>query len=153
MKQTWTPVEAAEILEVNTRTIRRLVEAGDLQMVEVKYGGKRIYGALMEKVMGDKSKRLNVMNVAEQLGVSRSTVNRWFWEGRLKGIKIGFLIKIYQSSVDDFLSAAEELSQSEVGWPDEKPFVRRNSTSKETEALPALARKARALRQTEDAPK
>jgi iron complex outermembrane receptor protein len=43
--------------------------------------------------------------VAQMLGVSRSTVYRWFWEGLLKGVKIGSgTVRIYQSSVIERLN-------------------------------------------------
>jgi excisionase family DNA binding protein len=43
--------------------------------------------------------------VAHQLGVSRSTVYRWFWEGKLKGIKFGDKnIRILANSVEQMVS-------------------------------------------------
>lgn len=43
--------------------------------------------------------------VANQLAVSRSTVYRWFWEGKLKGIKIdGGTVRILKSAVRDKLA-------------------------------------------------
>jgi excisionase family DNA binding protein len=40
--------------------------------------------------------------VANRLAVSRSTVYRWFWEGRLRGIKItGGTVRILESAVTD----------------------------------------------------
>jgi excisionase family DNA binding protein len=40
--------------------------------------------------------------VANRLAVSRSTVYRWFWEGKLKGIKItGGTVRILESAVRD----------------------------------------------------
>jgi excisionase family DNA binding protein len=44
--------------------------------------------------------------VARLLAVSRSTVYRWFWEGRLKGIKMGTTLRILESSVKEMLDAA-----------------------------------------------
>ncbi len=38
--------------------------------------------------------------VAHRLAVSRSTVYRWFWEGKLRGVKItGGTVRILESSV------------------------------------------------------
>jgi putative resolvase len=38
--------------------------------------------------------------VANRLAVSRSTVYRWFWEGKLKGVKItGGTVRILESAV------------------------------------------------------
>jgi excisionase family DNA binding protein len=35
-----------------------------------------------------KEKFVRPSEVAHQLGVSRSTIYRWFWEGKIKGIKL-----------------------------------------------------------------
>jgi excisionase family DNA binding protein len=43
--------------------------------------------------------------VAMQLGVSRSTVYRWFWEGKLKGIKFSERnLRILINSVEKLIS-------------------------------------------------
>ena len=43
--------------------------------------------------------------VARQLGVSRSTIYRWFWEGKLKGIKFSDKnIRILAKSVEQIVS-------------------------------------------------
>ncbi len=43
--------------------------------------------------------------VAQLLGVSRSTVYRWFWEGKLKGIKFGEKnIRIAVDSLEKIIS-------------------------------------------------
>lgn len=43
---------------------------------------------------------LRPREVARQLAVSRSTVYRWFWEGRLKGVKLGGgTVRILESAV------------------------------------------------------
>jgi putative resolvase len=40
--------------------------------------------------------------VANRLAVSRSTVYRWFWEGKLRGVKItGGTLRILESAVTD----------------------------------------------------
>jgi putative resolvase len=42
--------------------------------------------------------------VAQRLAVSRSTVYRWFWEGKLKGVRInGGTIRILESAVRERL--------------------------------------------------
>ena len=47
--------------------------------------------------------------VAEMLAVSRSTVYRWFWEGRLKGVKLqAGTVRILQSSVQEFIAHAAD---------------------------------------------
>jgi excisionase family DNA binding protein len=48
--------------------------------------------------------------VAHLLAVSLSTVYRWFWEGKLKGVKIaGGTVRILESAVNDKIKGAEEL--------------------------------------------
>jgi len=43
--------------------------------------------------------------VARLLGVSRSTVYRWFWEGKLQGIKVGHRsVRIAREAVEKILS-------------------------------------------------
>jgi excisionase family DNA binding protein len=43
--------------------------------------------------------------VARQLGVSRSTIYRWFWEGKLKGIKLSDKnIRILANSVEQLVT-------------------------------------------------
>ena len=55
-------------------------------------------------------KLLRPREVARQLAVSRSTVYRWFWEGRLQGVKLGGgTVRILESSV------AKELTQGAMG--------------------------------------
>jgi excisionase family DNA binding protein len=45
--------------------------------------------------------------VSRLLAVSRSTVYRWFWEGRLAGVKLaGGTLRILESSVKEMLNAA-----------------------------------------------
>ena len=46
--------------------------------------------------------------VARQLAVSRSTIYRWFWEGRLKGVKLnGGTLRILESAVLEKLAEAD----------------------------------------------
>ncbi|MBM4286962.1 MAG: helix-turn-helix domain-containing protein [Deltaproteobacteria bacterium] len=43
--------------------------------------------------------------VADRLGVSRSTIYRWFWEGKLQGVKFSDRnIRILKSSVEKLTS-------------------------------------------------
>ncbi len=44
---------------------------------------------------------LKPSEVAKRLGVSRSTIYRWFWEGILSGFKVREgIIRIWESSVE-----------------------------------------------------
>ena len=43
--------------------------------------------------------------VARRLGVSKSTIYRWFWEGKLKGVKLSEKnIRILANSVEQIVS-------------------------------------------------
>ena len=51
---------------------------------------------------------LRPREVAQQLAVSRSTVYRWFWEGKLKGLKLGGgTVRIMESAVRKQLAEAD----------------------------------------------
>ena len=51
---------------------------------------------------------LRPREVARRLAVSRSTVYRWFWEGRLKGVKLaGGTVRILESAVDQKLAEVD----------------------------------------------
>jgi excisionase family DNA binding protein len=52
-----------------------------------------------------KDKFVRPKEVARQLGVSRSTIYRWFWEGKLKGVKFSDKnIRISINSIDKMIS-------------------------------------------------
>jgi len=48
---------------------------------------------------------LRPLAVARRLNVARGTVYQWFWEGKLKGVKLGeepqAPVRIYESSVQE----------------------------------------------------
>jgi excisionase family DNA binding protein len=51
---------------------------------------------------------LRPREVASRLAVSRSTVYRWFWEGRLRGVKLNSgTVRILESSVVEKLAEAD----------------------------------------------
>ncbi len=51
---------------------------------------------------------LRPREVARQLAVSRSTVYRWYWEGKLRGVKLaGGTVRILKSAVDERLAAGD----------------------------------------------
>jgi excisionase family DNA binding protein len=55
-----------------------------------------------------KERLLRPREVANRLAVSRSTVYRWFWEGRLKGVKLNSgTVRILESSVSEKLAEAD----------------------------------------------
>jgi excisionase family DNA binding protein len=53
-------------------------------------------------------KLLRPREVAARLAVSRSTVYRWYWEGKLKGVKLGGgTVRILESSVEQKMAEAD----------------------------------------------
>ncbi len=53
---------------------------------------------------------LRPSEVARLLGVSRATVYRWFWEGRLRGVKLSGgkgTVRILESAIDQLMANAE----------------------------------------------
>jgi len=45
---------------------------------------------------------LRPSEVAGRLGISRSSVYRWFWEGKLRGVKLaGGPVRIFESAVSE----------------------------------------------------
>jgi excisionase family DNA binding protein len=53
----------------------------------------------------NKKQLVRPSEVARQLGVSRSTVYRWFWEGKLKGVKLSDRnLRILVNSVENMIS-------------------------------------------------
>lgn len=51
---------------------------------------------------------LRPREVARQLAVSRSTVYRWFWEGKLRGVQLtGGTVRILESAVLEKLAAGD----------------------------------------------
>jgi excisionase family DNA binding protein len=56
----------------------------------------------------NRDRLLRPREVAERLAVSRSTVYRWFWEGKLKGVKLaGGTVRILESAVTQKLDEAD----------------------------------------------
>ncbi|MFA5382478.1 MAG: helix-turn-helix domain-containing protein [Candidatus Micrarchaeia archaeon] len=55
--------------------------------------------------MNSPDRLLHPNEVARRLGVSRTTPYHWFWEGKLKGVKLGeepqAPVRIYESSVKE----------------------------------------------------
>jgi len=58
--------------------------------------------------MTQRDRLLKPREVARLLAVSRSTVYRWFWEGRLKGLKMGGgTVRILESAVQEKLALVD----------------------------------------------
>jgi excisionase family DNA binding protein len=69
----------------------------------------RVPQEVRDMIPGDKL--LRIKEVASLLKVSRSTVNRWYWEGKLLGTKLGdevkSTIRIFKSSVTNLVEKGE----------------------------------------------
>ncbi len=75
-------------------------------------GGATVFEWLGRKTHGGKrmaqERLLRPREVARQLAVSRSTVYRWFWEGKLQGVKLsGGTVRILESAVLRKLAAGD----------------------------------------------
>ena len=58
-------------------------------------------------------KLIKPSKAADMLGLSRSSVYRWYWEGKLKGVKLkGGPIRIYEISVLEQLEDGDYTSNS-----------------------------------------
>jgi excisionase family DNA binding protein len=82
------------------------------QRVTTVFSGARILKGVREsrKEVGvmNRERLLRPREVARQLAVSRSTVYRWFWEGRLRGVKLnGGTLRILESAVQEKLVEAD----------------------------------------------
>ena len=56
----------------------------------------------MQRGFAMKDRLIRPQEVAKILAVSRSTVYRWFWEGKLRGVKItGGTVRILESAVKE----------------------------------------------------
>lgn len=49
-------------------------------------------------------KFLSCKDVAERLGVSPNSVRKWRATGRLRGVKVGRLVRFTEEAVEDFIS-------------------------------------------------
>ncbi len=54
---------------------------------------------------------LRPSEVAGRLGISRSSVYRWYWEGKLKGVKLaGGPVRIFESAVFEQINGMDWLA-------------------------------------------
>lgn len=75
------------------------------------YGGYRLSSSFLGYLegagaMSGKRELLNPSEIARELGLSRSTIYRWFHERRFGGIKIGGghgLIRIFKDEFEEFM--------------------------------------------------
>lgn len=72
-----------------------MTELRNKQTVRSERGGNNMAGKEL----------LRPREVAERLAVSRSTVYRWFWEGKLQGVRLSNRsLRILKSSVEEKLA-------------------------------------------------
>jgi excisionase family DNA binding protein len=105
MKNLYRPDEVAEILRFAKRSVYRFIASGRLRAVE-KNGCRRIPAEELSCMGGElKGDRLlRPSEAAWRLGLSKSTIYRLFWEGKLRGVKLSFgPVRIWESSVKEQL--------------------------------------------------
>jgi excisionase family DNA binding protein len=102
------PDEVAQILHLFRGTIYRMIRDGRLSGSKFGKGPWRVsYQALTTllklkegKMTTIKDKLICPKEAADRLTVSKSTIYRWFWEGKLKGIHIaGRTVRILESAI------------------------------------------------------
>lgn len=109
------PDQMAELLLVTIRTIYRAIEKGTFERVLVR-GRTRVKIPEEIKEMKPDDYLLRPSDVAKTLNVSRSTIYRWFWEGRLAGtLLFGRTLRLFKSGIDAFISEGERIAE-EKKW-------------------------------------
>jgi len=90
----------ARLVAGNIREMRQK-RTGVLQIARILKGIRAACQKREGEVM-TQERLIRPREVAHRLAVSRSTVYRWFWEGKLKGVKItGGTVRILESAVMD----------------------------------------------------
>lgn len=51
----------------------------------------------------DKWRLLTIAEAAEMLSVSEKTIRKWLLQGKLKGVKVGFLWRLRKKDLEDFI--------------------------------------------------
>lgn len=115
LKGYYRPDEVAEFIRVSKRTIYRMIAEGQLGVVKLRTASSwRVpRGAIVELVgeinWQDGTRYLKPSEVAGILNVSRSSIYRWFWEGKLKGFKISKgTLRFPVSAVEEFMAGQPE---------------------------------------------
>jgi excisionase family DNA binding protein len=108
------PDEVASVLGISRRTVYRMIKDKRLFAIKTSPLCSRIPREnLLRLVEGEVDmigeKLLRPADVARQLAVSRSTVYRWYWEGKLRGAIIGaHTLRISEKSVREMIDKVEE---------------------------------------------
>ncbi len=137
------PDQLADILLLSKRTIYRSMEKGKLEKVLIR---GNVWVKVPEEIKEMKPGDVLLLpsNAAKLLAVSRSTIYRWFWEGRLTGtLLLGRTLRIYKSGVDYLISEGEELAGNLGHGPVEDvdhPATDKRSTPKEDSKLASTIR-------------
>ncbi len=149
------PDQLAELLCLSKRTIYRAIQEKWLETIQIRGNTwVKVPEEVREMKLGDKM--LRPSDVAKTLAVSRSTIYRWFWEGRLSGCSLnGQTLRIYESSVNFFISEAEKLAGELGSGPVEdinNPTLRKQTTPKEDSRLAAVVRLAVGIKRKKGEP-
>ncbi len=64
------------------------------------------------RAMDQGDELLSPTHVAKMFDLTPGSIRRWFWEGKLRGIKLGEhngSVRIFKSSVDDLIKNGEQV--------------------------------------------
>ncbi len=99
------PDQLCSIVKISKRQSYRVFERVNIRGIPMM----RVPQEIRSMEPGDKL--LKIGEAASLLRVSNSTVNRWFWEGKLSGTKLGnddkSSIRIFLSSVNKLIEDGE----------------------------------------------
>jgi excisionase family DNA binding protein len=103
MERLLRPTEAAEILGLSDSSIYRWLNIGKLQGVRLAGVVRIFYSSVLQQFLqcdGSPERLMLPSQAAEVLGMSRSSIYRRFWEGKLRGVKLaGGPVRIFESAV------------------------------------------------------
>lgn len=96
--------QLSEIIQISQRQIYRTMERVDVR-------GNTYFKVPQEvREMDPNDRMMKTKEVSILFSIHQATANRWFNEGKLKGIKLGegnSCIRIFKSSVDELLKKSE----------------------------------------------
>jgi excisionase family DNA binding protein len=75
--------------------------------------GLEVWGGMLTSGLPNEKELFDSEEVAEYLGVERSTVQRWCRSGKLRGLKIGKGWRIRRDALKDFLKQSENRANSD----------------------------------------
>jgi len=106
MKRSYTVPEVAQACRISRRNTYRILKKGKLSFMT---GKRRISVETLPedlaRILRGEDRLIRIGEVAGLLGASRSSIYRWFWEGKLKGIKLPWgAVRILESEIRRILT-------------------------------------------------